>query len=271
MTKMAKRLAAIGIAAATGAVALGAAAAPASAQNAHDGEYGATIVGGDPAEEGEYPWMVRLSMGCGGSLLTDQIVLTAAHCVDGSGPDDSITAQYGSVDLNSPDISEYQSEEVFASPAYAENQTEDWALIKLSEPVADAKLLPIAETGDLDEGDFEIMGWGADSEGGAQQELLLKATVPSVSDADCEEAYGSDLDAASMLCAGYPEGGVDSCQGDSGGPMVARDEAGEPVQVGIVSWGAGCARPDSPGVYTQVSNSAADIQAAAEEMGAGLS
>lgn len=268
MKKTTKRLAALGVAAAAGMLALGTASLPALADDSNPSDGPNTnVVGGDPAKEGDYPWMVRLSMGCGGSLLSDQIVLTAAHCVDGSGQDDSITAQYGSVDLESPDIAEYKSEEVFVSPEYGKTEHQDWSLIKLAKPVADAKLLPIAEDTKLDEGDFEIMGWGADKEGGEQQTKLLKASVPSVTDDECAKAYADELDPDSMLCAGVPEGGIDSCQGDSGGPMVARDENGDPFQVGIVSWGQGCAQKGYPGVYTQVSFSAADIKAAAKDLG----
>ena len=265
MKKTTKRLLALGSAAVAGVLAVGTASLPAQAADSDDPH--TTVVGGTPAAEGEYPWMVRLSMGCGGSLITDQIVLTAAHCVGYSGPDTSITAQYGSVDLDSPYITEYQSEEVYVSPAYASTGNEDWAIIKLSEPVDDAHLLTIADTDAYDEGMFEIMGWGADVEGGMQQRYLLKAEVPSISDTECAGAYGSELDPASMLCAGLPEGGTDTCQGDSGGSMIARDEYGDPVQVGIVSWGYGCARPGNPGVYTQVSNSADDIADAVADLG----
>ncbi|HIW60919.1 MAG TPA: serine protease [Candidatus Stackebrandtia excrementipullorum] len=266
MRTITSRLIAVASAVFIGVLSVGVSSVPASADDT-DGP-GTNIVGGETADEGEYPWMVRLSMGCGGSLLTDQIVLTAAHCVDSTGPDTSITASYGSVDLDAPEIVDYQSEYVHRSPAYGTDGVEDWALILLSEPVADAHLLAIAESDVNDSGDFEIMGWGADSEGGPQQSLMLKATVPFVDDVECGDAYGSSFDGPAEICAGLPEGGVDACQGDSGGPMIARDASGEAVQVGIVSWGYGCARAGYPGVYAQVSYSAADILAAADELAA---
>jgi secreted trypsin-like serine protease len=220
------------------------------------------VVGGTAAPEGAYPWMVRLSMGCGGAMITDQVVLTAAHCVDGTGNDASITASYGSVDLQSPDIVDYQSQYVHQSDTYSGQGRGDWALIKLSQPVADVSTLPIADNTDHDSGEFIVMGWGAASEGGGQQRYLLHATVPFVDDATCANAY-SDLDAAGEICAGLMDtGGVDTCQGDSGGPMVSEVAPGQYVEVGIVSWGEGCARPGKPGVYTQASTWHSDIQAA---------
>ena len=83
-------------------------------------------------------------------------------------------------------------------------------------------------------------------------------------DATCKDAY-PNLVEGEELCAGkLATGGIDSCQGDSGGPMFRKDDAGELVQVGIVSWGEGCARPGKPGVYTEVSAFAADIKKAAD-------
>ncbi|MGP3976938.1 S1 family peptidase [Streptomyces sp. 8N114] len=229
------------------------------------GDPSATIVGGTKAEQGEFPFMVRLSMGCGGSLLTKDIVLTAAHCVDGSGPDTSITATGGVVDLEDPAAKTAKSTEVVQAPGY--NGTgKDWALVKLDKPI-DQPTLPMAKDASLNKGDFTIAGWGADKEGGEQQRYLLKAQVPFVDDATCKTAY-SNLVEDEELCAGKMDtGGVDSCQGDSGGPMFRKDDAGEWVQVGIVSWGDGCARPGKPGVYTEVSTFASDIQAAADKLG----
>ncbi len=221
----------------------------------------APVVGGTRAAQGEFPFMVRLSMGCGGALYTQQIVLTAAHCVSGSGNNTSITATAGVVDLNSSSAIKVKSTKVKQATGY--NGTgKDWALIKLAKPI-NLPTLKIAETKQYDNGTFTVAGWGATREGGGQQRYLMKATVPFVSDASCQQSYGSSLVPSEEICAGFDQGGVDTCQGDSGGPMFRRDNTNAWIQVGIVSWGQGCARPDYPGVYTEVSTFAAQIKAAA--------
>ncbi|MFD5425125.1 S1 family peptidase [Streptomyces sp. NPDC127084] len=218
------------------------------------------VVGGTRAAQGEFPFMVRLSMGCGGSLYTQQIVLTAAHCVSGSGNNTSITVTAGVVDLRSSSAIKVKSTKVLQAPGY--NGTgKDWALIKLASPI-NLATLKIADTTAYNSGTFTVAGWGATREGGAQQRYLRKATVPFVSDAECKSAY-SELVAGEEICAGYNEGGVDTCQGDSGGPMFRRDNNNAWIQVGIVSWGYGCARAGYPGVYTEVSTFATAIKNAA--------
>lgn len=241
---------------------------PASAGAAEapgDGGVDTKIVGGTPAEEGEYPFMVRLSMGCGGSVYAPDLILTAAHCVGSSGPDDSITVTAGVNDLEDPNAITAQSTEVAVAPGY-NGSGKDWALIKIDKEL-DLPTLNIAQDDSYNEGDFEIAGWGADSEGGSQQQHLLKATVPFVDDATCGSAYGGSFIPEEEICAGLVgEGGVDACQGDSGGPMFRKDNSDEWVQVGIVSWGQGCARPDYPGVYTEVGAFAGDIEEAAASL-----
>ena len=95
-------------------------------------------------------------------------------------------------------------------------------------------------------------GWGKlSSESEYLPDTLQKVRVPVVSDEECRQEYRQVAKISrSMLCAGYHQGGRDSCEGDSGGPLV--DERMR-KQVGIVSFGLGCARPNYPGIYTQVS------------------
>ncbi|CAG0903307.1 unnamed protein product [Darwinula stevensoni] len=97
-----------------------------------------------------------------------------------------------------------------------------------------------------------VSGWGSTSEGGSVVNILQKVDVAVVSDADCDDYYSSfgGIVPEAHICAGnMPQGGQDSCQGDSGGPMF---EAGGGTVSGIVSWGVGCARPEFPGVYSQL-------------------
>jgi secreted trypsin-like serine protease len=247
-------------------LAIGAAILPAVANASQTpGQVTTKVVGGTRAAPDEFPWMVRLSMGCDGPLYAQDVVLTAAHCVDSTGADTSITATAGVVDLQSSKAIKARSTYVIAGKGYPGSDA-DWALVKLARPI-DLPTLKIATTPEFNKGTFTIMGWGAARQGGRQQRYLLEAQAPFVSDADCRKAYGSKFVASKMLCAGdLANGGVDTCQGDSGGPMVSRDSADGWIEVGIVSWGAGCARPGRPGVYTEVSTFAADIAHAAQQL-----
>ncbi|WP_433825992.1 S1 family peptidase [Actinoplanes sp. CA-015351] len=226
------------------------------------------VVGGTRAASGEFPFMVRLSMGCGGALYSSTLVLTAAHCVSRTGANTSITATLGTIDLQSSTRVTRKSNYVYRAPGYT-GAGDDWAFIRLASPVTGIATLPIATSTAYDSGTFTIAGWGAATEGGAQQRYLLKATVPFVSDTTCNSSsmYAGEVIAAEEICAGYTAGGVDTCQGDSGGPMFRRDAANAWVQVGIVSWGDGCARPNKPGVYTQVSYFSSAIRSAATSLG----
>jgi secreted trypsin-like serine protease len=225
------------------------------------------VVGGVAARPGQYPWMVRLSIGCGGTLIAPRAVLTAAHCVRRTGPTRSIVVSANSVELNPGRAMRVRSTFAQRSPRFRHaTRGDDWAVVRLERPL-NLPTLRLARDRSYDRGSFVVVGWGAVREGGTLQRRLRTARVPFVDDDRCEKAYrsaGYRFLKREMICAGnIRRGGVDSCQGDSGGPLVRRDGAGRWVQVGIVSWGHGCARPRFPGVYTQVSAYAGQIAAAA--------
>ena len=98
-----------------------------------------------------------------------------------------------------------------------------------------------------------VSGWGSISSSGPTSNYLRKVAVPIISNATCNSNYGYGSVTDQMLCAGRPQGGIDSCQGDSGGPMFIND-AGLPKLLGVVSWGEGCAWANYPGVYSHVAN-----------------
>jgi len=221
------------------------------------------IVGGENADRGEFPFQVSLryfgSHLCGGSVLSRNLILTAAHCAE-VGNAASFTVVAGDLDRSVNEGSE-QTKQV--SRVEIHEGYDDWfltndiALMFLQEPLNldnFVQPIPLSAPQHLATGAAVISGWGTLSEGDDDgPNVLQKVTVPIISDDECRVAYGDDEVFDHMICAGVPEGGKDSCQGDSGGPMTATD-LGTRYLAGIVSWGYGCARPGYPGVYTEVSH-----------------
>ena len=222
------------------------------------------IVGGENAQQGEIPYIVSLrgssgSHFCGGSLISQKWVLTAAHCVRGGTVKE---IWVGMLDQkNTAGVEKIKPARIIAHEKYNSGSMEnDFALIELSQnssfaPVA-LNQVEINLDDSTDAAPIMSMtaGWGATKESSyTLPNMLQKVSVPLVSTKACNatEAYNGQIK-DSMICAGLKAGGKDSCQGDSGGPLVVTNEDGSHLLVGVVSWGQGCARANKYGVYSKV-------------------
>ena len=222
------------------------------------------IVGGIEAEEGTWPWQasvqdVFFGHFCGGSLVDDEWVVTAAHCVDFAAAE-SLIVVLGRHDLTTSMGEEHTVSEIIVHPDWNPFTSDnDIALLRLSS-TSSQEALSVVTLGDeplVAPGvTATVTGWGALSEGGFGSDQLQQVEVDIVSNevANAPEAYDGQV-TENMIAAGFAEGGKDSCQGDSGGPLVVpnSDATGWKL-AGIVSWGFGCARPNLYGIYTRAGN-----------------
>ncbi|XP_037793037.1 trypsin-1-like [Penaeus monodon] len=230
------------------------------------------IVGGtevSPAHK--YPWHIGLkyengaSYWCGGSIINNQYVMTAAHCFfDKYGnreSDEGLVVGVADHDMSvsTDDVSGVtrlvKVAKVILHPNYVSSGYDnDIALLKLSETLDLSKnkelrsvCLPADDSKNYAGALGIAAGWGKLQYGGSQPDKLMEVTLPILE----QSCWGKTV-TERMLCAGYKEGGKDTCQGDSGGPLYVV-EGSKYFQVGITSFGDGCANPNSPGVYARVS------------------
>jgi len=232
------------------------------------------VVGGEDSLEGDWPWMVTVYAGnylCGGSLIAQNTVLTAAHCLYDSN-DNAISANDVVViigEFNRTSIS-LDSVRYIAStyihygydpdPSVSSN---DIALLELSSDYTESAPLDRLDlattvTAIADKSDATVLGWGStvgyaygESVTPSYPSILQQATLPLRTNSQCKASYGNIYSSSTMLCAGEDEGGTDSCQGDSGGPLIYNN-GGNWEQIGIVSFGSGCANAGYPGVYVRL-------------------
>lgn len=224
------------------------------------------IIGGNDSAAGDYGFMVAVGQPfqdvlfqfCGGALITDRHVVTAAHCSVGVSPGEVAIAA-GTLDpFDGGEI--VGIEDIAIHPAFQDvDRGNDIAIWTLEDPIdlEGSNLFTVelasARTAVLEQPDTlaTTIGWGASDRASS---LLQQVHVPLVGEADCAAVYPESTNFATQLCAGSPLGGIDSCQGDSGGPLLVRDDARQVwVQAGITSYGEGCALPEFPGIYARVS------------------
>ncbi|KAF5286946.1 hypothetical protein FQR65_LT12405 [Abscondita terminalis] len=212
------------------------------------------IVGGTNAAEGEFPYQLSLQLStvhhiCGASILSPTKFLTAGHCTDGYSVKD-FTLRAGSILFEDGGVIK-EVASFYQHPNFNRITVDyDVSCGYLTEALELGSNINVIALQGINEEPADgapavVTGWGTTSEGGHNPSQLRKVTVNHVSYPDCDNVYVGLTDR--MICYGAPR--KDSCQGDSGGPLVADGK-----QIGIVSWGKGCARPDYPGVYTKIAN-----------------
>jgi len=222
------------------------------------------IVGGTLAKAHSYPWLVALYSEdrqiCGGSIINERWILTAAHCVASGDP---LKVKAGAHSLKGKNVQFIKVGKQIFHEWYPDddygNIFNDVAILKLEKPLKfndNVQPICLPKSGiKLKNGQmFVVAGWGdlkEDAQTGSN--VVRQLVVPKISDKVCDsyEFYNGALTRGTEFCCGYAAGGKDSCQGDSGGPLMYKED-GKWIQGGIVSWGFGCARAKKPGIYTNL-------------------
>ncbi|XP_023554855.1 coagulation factor IX isoform X2 [Octodon degus] len=222
------------------------------------------VVGGENAKPGQFPWQVLLKSDteafCGGSIINEKWVVTAAHCIH---PGIKIEVVAGEYNIEKKEDTEQRRNVIQIIPHHSYNASfnkysHDIALLELDKPLTlNSYVTPICIASReytnifLKLGSGYVSGWGRVFNRGRSASILQYLRVPLVDRATCLRSTKFSI-YNNMFCAGYHDGGKDSCQGDSGGPHVTEVE-GTSFLTGIISWGEECAMKGKYGIYTKVS------------------
>ncbi|CAG2118096.1 unnamed protein product [Medioppia subpectinata] len=230
------------------------------------------IVGGEDAEPHEFPWLVSLQFRregkpvkhfCGGAILNQYYILTAAHCTDTLvGQEHNVIVKAGVNMWNEPNGQVAQAEKFIVHRGWDKaKQMNDISLIRLKTPLrysvnnygqylANAICLPVDSMDPY--GSAELAGWGQLGEDKTSPEWLQKIVMPIWDRHKCSVNYRQYMPIEEKhVCSGGTQGGQDSCMGDSGGPLV-QTKGDRTYQIGVVSFGIPCAVKGLPGVYTNL-------------------
>jgi len=234
------------------------------------------IVGGEVTEVNEYPWQVGIvtarssSVWCGGSLISNRWILTAAHCTQGESASgiQALLGEHNYKDTTETTMVRMGISKIENHPDYNHDKTNyDFSLLKMKKTISFSDYphirpicLPVDATNDYYGFVATVTGWGTLASGGSLSNKLREVDVKVVKNSECKNDYGypSNAITGQMLCANVDGGGKDACQGDSGGPLVTAGSGdgvtagGNYELIGVVSWGAGCAEAAYPGVYARV-------------------
>ncbi|XP_052432471.1 transmembrane protease serine 13a [Carassius gibelio] len=224
------------------------------------------IIGGSTSKSGQWPWQVSLhytgSHVCGGSLVSPDFVVSAAHCFQGSMRNSGNWRVYaGSISQSALQTS-YLVNKIIVNENYNSNTNDyDVALLKLSSPVTFSDTVqpvcfPTFDQTFSDGSECWTSGFGTTQEGAASGSTsLMGVSVNIINTLLCNssQVYRGAI-TKNMICAGDMNGGRDSCQGDSGGPLVCKGDNNRWYLAGITSWGAGCGERQKPGVYSRVTS-----------------
>ncbi|KAJ8372711.1 hypothetical protein AAFF_G00277800 [Aldrovandia affinis] len=225
------------------------------------------IIGGSVAELGQWPWQVSLhffnSHTCGGSLISRDFVVTAAHCFPRTESSSQVARNwrvYGGIVSQFGLPAAYRVERIILNEFYNPDSNDyDIALLKLQQPVdfstsVQPVCLPTTDQNFPPGTTCWTTGFGTteeDADSGSTRLREVSVSIISTQVCNRNSVYQGRV-TQNMLCAGdLASGGKDSCQGDSGGPLVCETN-GRWFLVGVTSWGVGCGRRNSPGVYSNV-------------------